>query len=149
MVLDPLSALSVGSNVIQLIDFMTKLVSKSQQLYTSVDGALFENQDLEATTERLVALNKVTDALPRTSHKRRRQFDEAVKASSAEADKLLGVLHKLKVRPIDGRWKSFQQAINSVWNQEKIDELSGRLQRHREEIIMHMLVSIRFVSPLS
>jgi hypothetical protein len=46
--LDPINALSLGANVIQVIDFSIKLVSKGYHIYKSADGSLIENLDTEA-----------------------------------------------------------------------------------------------------
>jgi hypothetical protein len=152
MVLDPLSALSLGSNVIQFVDFTSKLLSKSQRLYKSADGALVENLELEAITENLVHLNKVlTSSLaPRANegqlHKSRARdsFNELIRACSQEAEQLLIVLRDLKVAPTDKRWESFRQALKSVWKKAEIEELLERLHRYREQILMYLLVLIEY-----
>lgn len=42
--LDPISILGLAANVLQLISFTAKLVDKGCQLYTSVDGRLFDHE---------------------------------------------------------------------------------------------------------
>lgn len=62
--MDPLSALSVAGNVIQFIDFSCKLISSGQKLYSSANGTLVENLELEAIAESILQLYvKVKDSL--------------------------------------------------------------------------------------
>lgn len=53
--MEPLTALSVASSVIQFVDFGSKLLANGRQLYRSAEGVLTENVDLE-----LVALDLQT-----------------------------------------------------------------------------------------
>ena len=57
MVLDPLIAVSLAGNIVQFIDFTTKLVSKGHKIYKTTDGILIENAELEAITRKIIALN--------------------------------------------------------------------------------------------
>jgi len=61
------------------------------------------------------------------------------------ADELLRQLDKLKVKS-DAKhrgWRSFRQALKSVWNKEELDELSERLLILRDQLQFHILVSIK------
>jgi hypothetical protein len=40
MVLDPVSALGIAGNILQFINFASKVLSKGTQYYKSTDGAL-------------------------------------------------------------------------------------------------------------
>jgi len=56
--MDPLTALSVASSVIQFVDFGSKLLSRSRQLYKSKEGVLTENFDVETITKDITTLVK-------------------------------------------------------------------------------------------
>lgn len=53
--LDPFTALSVASSVIQIVDFSSKLVSKGEEIRRN--GSLVENDELERVTKDLQELN--------------------------------------------------------------------------------------------
>jgi len=55
--MDPLTALGLASNVIQIVDVSTRIVSKGQSIYKSADGTLAENMDAEAVATDLNLLN--------------------------------------------------------------------------------------------
>jgi hypothetical protein len=57
--MDGLSALSVAASVAQFLEFGCSLVSKSKEIYPSVDGALPRNISTEDATRRLIELSEV------------------------------------------------------------------------------------------
>jgi hypothetical protein len=63
------------------------------------------------------------------------------------SNQLLAKLNKLKVE--DGQkhrgYKSFRQALKSVWAKGSIDEMAARLNAFRREMDAHILVSLRCV----
>lgn len=62
--MDPLTILSVAANVVQFIDFSSKLVSTGHKLYKSASGALVENLELEAIAKSLQQLSgKVSESI--------------------------------------------------------------------------------------
>jgi hypothetical protein len=61
------------------------------------------------------------------------------------SDALFCLLEKLKV-PRDAKyrsWKSFRQALKSVWSKHEIDELSERLFVFRDQLQFRTLVSLK------
>jgi hypothetical protein len=57
MALETLATISFVANIVQFIDFCSKVLSKPQQVYQSADGALSENIDTEHVTNHLVELS--------------------------------------------------------------------------------------------
>lgn len=56
--MDGLSVLSVAASVAQFIEFGSSLVSKSQEIYDSANGALAQNVESAAAAQRLLELTK-------------------------------------------------------------------------------------------
>ncbi len=56
--LDPLTALSVASAVIQLVDFGRKLISQTQETYYTANGATKENATIGEITKDINVLNR-------------------------------------------------------------------------------------------
>ena len=101
--MDPFSALGLASNVIQLVDFGSRLVSKSQELYKSADGISNVNRDLEAVTKDLTSvcssliqpeqyINKEQASVPGTA------LIPLCRSCKELGDELLSVLQTLKVK---------------------------------------------------
>lgn len=51
--MDPVTALSTASCIVQIIDFGVRVVSKGNKIYLSIDGTLAETLDLELITNDL------------------------------------------------------------------------------------------------
>ncbi|CZR54196.1 uncharacterized protein PAC_04079 [Phialocephala subalpina] len=59
--MDPLTALGLASNIIQLISFTSDLIAKGREIYRSADGGLIENLELETIAK---SLPDLTSNLP-------------------------------------------------------------------------------------
>lgn len=142
--MDPLSALSIATSVVQFVDYGTRLLSKARELHISAHGALTENIELEAASERLRTLTMPLQHVAR---------DEALKhictSCMAVSKELIMKLDNLKVPNgyKNKKWKSFRQAFKSVVSKGKIEEIKGRLHSLRMELNTHVLLDLRLVSP--
>ncbi|KAH8784376.1 hypothetical protein BGZ57DRAFT_757700 [Hyaloscypha finlandica] len=151
--MDPLSALSVAAAVVQLVDYGAGIVSKGTQLYKSVDGALGENIELETASIRLQQLSSgmqgsLSQARRDNTQGSPAQVDQHLEAMCNEcvtvSQELVNKLETLKV-PGDHpykKWKSFRQALKSVWSKEKIEAIAERLCSLRAELNTHVVVSL-------
>jgi hypothetical protein len=149
--LDPLTALSLASNIVQFIDFGTKLLAKGYELYESADGASVGNAELEFIARDLQKLNdRLKPPLsPKTNPTSSTPSEAALRKlndkCSGVADELINALTKLKVQGTSNRrWKSFRQALSSLWKKEEVNAITTRLQNFRDELNLHILVSMRY-----
>lgn len=151
-IMDGLSALSVAASVAQFIEFGLDLVSKSKEIYKSANGASIKHEETEAATKRLVQLS---DRLKMSA------IDQSITSGNLLAEdqalrtvcnrcivvsnELLQKLNKLKVHDQGKlrRYKSFRQAIKSVCSKSTVDDMATRLMELRQEIEVHVLVSLR------
>ena len=139
--METLAIIGLTGNAVQLVDFSSKLIAKSTELYRSSEGALAENIDVETATNHLLLLNnKLKDAATATGDNALKRLCESCKST---ADELLAALNKVKVNGKQDRWKSIRKALRSVWSKEKIRELEGRLARFRDELNLHTIVGLR------
>jgi hypothetical protein len=154
--MDPLTALSVTSNIIQFVDFGSKLVSKTRQIYKSKDGTLSDKVLVEDLAVDLTSLSLNL----RKSLRENRPFDTLDHAESSDDEALEGLcircteiateliarLNKLKVEgPARHRnWESFKQALRASWSNEALDLLAAQLSDVRNEIELRVLVSFRY-----
>lgn len=159
MLLDPLTALSLAGNVVQFVDFASKILAKGAEIHRSLDGSLRENVEVESIARDFMKLNyRLIESLPhdddgptacRSSNKELSIDEQALQslaqACSNIANELLEKLEKLKLRGDKKRWKSLYKALKSVWNKSELDDLLERLSRYREELELHLLVNIKSV----
>lgn len=150
--MDGLSALSVAASVTQFIEFGCSLVSKSKEIYRSANGASLQQVEAESAIKRLLELSGRIKASSRleTQIPPIVWEDQALQAICdgciLVSNELLQKLEKLKVQ--DGqkfrRYKSFRQALKSVWSKGAVDDIVIRLDAFRKEMDAHVLVSLRY-----
>ena len=152
--LDPISALGVAGNVLQIIDFGFNLVADGNHIYHSSTGALEENRaadevakDLEDLTKRLA---ESQDDWTKSHGKTPLEPDEIHLRNVCErcteiAIELQRQLQKLSRQ--DGgkrrRLQSYKQALISIWRKDQIDAIATRLARYQQELDTHILIGIR------
>lgn len=150
--MDPLSALSVGAAAVQFADFAARLVTLSSEIYTSTSGDLLEIKERRSITENLQSLTArvKTSATRNLAQHLDAKSENEIKTLCEECDEiaqeLLACLDKL--RRTEGkttRWRSFRQALSTIWSHEDIERLERRLGNYKQQIAMHILFSLRYV----
>jgi len=155
MVLDPLTALSVAGTIVQFVDYGTKVLSRSQQLYHSTKGAGPLDEELDLITTHLTKLTaKLTrplstpsteNELPGEEHALRELCD----ACNTVAQEMVARLEGLKVDGKHRMFKSVWQALKSTWSEKEANALIKRLSMFRESLELHILVELRYAFPSS
>lgn len=135
--LGPLEALSVASAVIQMIDFGCKLLSQTQEIYHSANGATKDNV---TSNEIAKDINILYKGLVKQgqSFKRSSSDDIAlgklVDLCQREAQALLELLEHLEIRNDATQWKSFKIALKTARRKGKVKELETRLLKLQKQI---------------
>jgi hypothetical protein len=151
MVLDPMSALSIAASAVQFVDFARIIVCKSKDLYRSTDEVLKENKQTETVAIRLRELAESIGVPPTEpplnsnsslliSHLQTICID-----CDSISTELLQRLHQLKVpdQLKHRKWRSFRQALKSVWSKWEIDSMAKRLSDLRADLETEVLVLLR------
>ncbi|KAF2118452.1 hypothetical protein BDV96DRAFT_643697 [Lophiotrema nucula] len=161
--MEPLSAFGVAAGVLQFVDFTGRLLTESYEILSSNTGSTSRNEELLKITQDLLALNKrlQTSAKDREAPGRQTtlasrneattddiigaQFHSLVVSCNHVGQDLIAVLDKLRLEPENKRrkWRSFRQALLSVWSQSDIEALQRRIDNFRQQISLSLLVSMR------
>ena len=149
MVLDPFSALSLAGNIIQFIDFASKIVSKSSQIRSN--GAAGESLELEETTSsmlELVSRLKNQAAIPPDSGCMTEDDQMLEKLNNncvVVGQVLLERLQALKL-PVDAKhrkWKSLRQGLKTVWDKKNLEAVAAKLAELRSQLEMGILLTLK------
>jgi hypothetical protein len=142
MVLDPFTAIGLAGNIVQFVDYSSKLISSTYEIYRSSTGSSKNHVYLEAIATRLLELNRTLEQPKLTGTK---SYDKALLELRAEysqdAEDLLRLIEALRAKK-DSKWSSFRKALRSAWEKEKIGRLEGRLVAHRNEIATQLTVML-------
>jgi hypothetical protein len=147
MVLDPISAVSLTSAIVQFVDFSAKLISKSHEIYTSSSGVSQENVNLQAIADRLgtLAIHFNDDLSTGGGIKPASQCLSSLALSCKDvADELLQAIESLKVHSGPNRkWRTFRKALKSMWEKGRIEDLERRLNDLRSQLTIELVAHIR------
>lgn len=147
--MEPLAALSLASNVIQVVDFSIRVVSKSSELYRSGNGQLVQHTDISTTSS---DLNRLTSRLSASIadpsvHTVLNEDEQALyvlcKGCIDVSTELEEGLNKLQVFGTPSKWKSLRKALKTIWTKEHILELRLRLSDYRDQLDSRILLNIK------
>jgi hypothetical protein len=155
--------LGLVANVIQLSDFVRKTLNDAHEVYTSADGTLVRNAELESVAKRLHDLaSELSNQLPRKDRfgawDGQSFYDKRVSDTDAQLFKLVAeaqtvsvqlqnFLRNLKV-PQGGRWRSIRKAAESMYKKGELKDLETRLANVRQEIHTNLMVSMRYATTI-
>lgn len=147
--MEPLTALSLASNVIQIVDFRTRVISKSSELYKSHDGRLVQHTDIATTASDLKQLTTklsegiATPLVPTVLSEDEFALHVLCKGCIDVSLELQSGLNKLQVQGAPSKWKSLRKALKSIWTKEHIAELQTRLAGYRERLDSRVLIDLK------
>lgn len=151
--LDPLSALGLAGNLIQVIQFSYDVVSEGNKIYHNASGVLTQNKSIEEVSSDLAELTETLKAKQdewRTAQGRTALDPEETRLRNL-CDRCVEVAFELqiqlnKLKAKEGRAKrlrSYKQALISVWRKDDVEELEKRLERYQKELDTRVLIGIR------
>lgn len=127
--MDPLSALSLASNIIQVVDFSSRIITQSYEIYKSSDGSMAEHAILDDAAKNP---SELYDSLDSHNGQFYRKPSVADNLLSQLKRKSAGVVNTLrnalkKARKINTRikWRSVDQALAGILDKRGIATLAG------------------------
>jgi hypothetical protein len=152
--MDLLTVISLVGNIVQFVDFGSKLLSNAIELYRSPVGRLAGHHQLELVTTDLHALiSKLRQSFQPGNHcssekieAQRKCFEAICDEAAKVAEELATRLDKLKVK--DGKlrkWHSLQYAVETAWSRNEILELKKQLSGLEDALKTRVLFSITSV----
>lgn len=144
-----MSVLSLAVNVIQIVDFTSKLMTGTYEIYKAADGQLVEHSELGFITHCLTThiqdLNESLQAkkLETCLSQSDRDQERLGLECKDVAVKLLAALNKLKAQGKYKRWRSFRVALMTIWDKGRIEAFERRLNRFRQQLLVDVVAKLR------
>jgi hypothetical protein len=152
--LDPLSALSLAANIAQFTDFGIRLVKEIKRLNSHDTGYSsnlhYQNiaSDLADNISRVQRAMLVPASTPPRSKAEIAKLKRLAQDCTNAATELSNVLKKLERTENAGKFANFRLALNNVWSQGHIEEMTKKLFKVKEEAEFEVLLVVRFVQPM-
>lgn len=151
--MEAVTALSLASAVVQLVDFGGRVFSASAEIRKSATGLTNELEDIEATSTDLQALARTFELGSGTpsansSDAEKSLSDLARTCATLTAD-LLGAVSKIKVAQSGKheRWRTLRQAFRALLKNDEIRALARRLEALKSELVLRLAQLGRYVCP--
>lgn len=146
MVLDPFTTIGLAANIVQFVDYGSKLISSTNEIHKSSTGSSANHVYLEGVATRLLELGRVLEQpnlTPTTGDEN--SLDKLKEECNRDAQALLNLIKALRAKK-DSKWSSFRKALRSTWEKKEIDRIETRLKNHRSEIAAQVVAMLKYVS---
>lgn len=146
--MESLAALGVASNIIQIVDFSSRIISRGHELYTSTDGQATGHVVLGSATSNLHTLLEVLNKSkaqrdPKDLTDADRQLVDLQTRTKSVVDELEGYLQEIQVSTSHRKIASIYQALKSFSTDKDITRMANELSEIRKQVDTVLLVSMR------
>jgi hypothetical protein len=147
--LDPVTALAVVTSVVQFVDFSSKVISKAVELSRSANGTTQDASNYEIVTRDLLRLSEglreraAASSAERPKTEADQALNDVCNGCISLSETMLEGLEGLKVQDGAGKISLFGRAVKSVWSRSELKEMALQLATYREQLELHVLVSLR------
>lgn len=145
---EALIAVGLAANVFQFIDIGSKFVSTVWNIYMSGGQGLADLLNIEKTTEDLENLLRgfcIPEETSASLDNNESGLQQLVRNCERLAHELLDSLRKMQLPQNSRKRDALRAAFKIVWKEEELKSLQLRLDRFRQELVLHLLVLIRYV----
>lgn len=147
--LDPMTAVSLASAIVQFVDFSSKVVRKTREMSNSARATGSQFHSAEIITKDLMRLSQIMkdrlciaseNASPSEEDK---ALEEVCNECILLSEKMLKRLSNFKVQDGDKTWRVALRAVRAVWSAKELDEMSTQLAAFRDQIELRVFVGFR------
>jgi hypothetical protein len=150
MVLDPLSAFSVACNLLQVLDFGLKALTKAIDYRQASDGALPEHRDLGDVLNTLKSLNidlqssMVECGKTNPLSKAQARLEEANNKCLLVSTDFIDLLDRLKVKNQSALLECLRMGFKTLWYKDEMNRIKSTLSQVRDNLNIALLIYIRY-----
>ena len=140
--MDPLTVIGVVASVVQLVDFGSRLISKSAKIYTGATP-LIGAPAIEAAAADVKLLKAKLQDDAKSTHDE--GMERLCQACEDVANRLLSALKKISVDGKQQIWSSMRKALKTIMTKTQIQDLDRVLSSIRQELNLRITVDLRYV----
>ncbi|KAF4999065.1 hypothetical protein FDECE_11624 [Fusarium decemcellulare] len=142
--MEPLAVASLTGNILQFIEFTSRLISSTRQIFSA--GSKTEYLELATIAHELRRLAEaIRPRQPTSTDNAENCQQDTLQQISAQCidiiDQLLAVLDSVKLKDGSSKLKSFYQVLKSEWKASEIVALQKRVERLGQVLKDHLLAA--------
>jgi hypothetical protein len=144
-------AFGIAANIVQFVEFSSKVFSTGYRLGDSGYGGVKTNQSVETIATDLRQVTRaLEDSLQQQDCKQlltQNELDLLNLAGKCKdvTSELFIALGRLKIQGKPGKWNTFRAALKTVLKEEEIKTLEKQIAGFRQQLIIRILMSFRYV----
>ena len=145
---DVVAAFGIAANVIQFLDFGSRLTAAFWSFYKASRAGKEIIPDLNNITKDLQTISSSLASSPNNGSETDKSLNRLATECHGVAKELLALLATLGRTEISnrGRLDAIKTAFKHIWKEDEVVELRTRLEGFRSELSLHLLASLRYVS---
>jgi hypothetical protein len=144
--MEGLTALGLASNIVQFIDFSSKIIKGAKEIYDSGTGTVPATEGLEDVAKEMQSLSLRLDP-PSTGHQN--EDERAFRRLAAECrilcTQLLDLIDSVKPSDPKSKRQSIIAAIRGTWSEKERTELERRLDSCRNQLELQLTFLMKYV----
>ena len=148
--MDPLSAFGLACNVIQVVDFSTKVLVRCHELCKN--GVSSEFREIESMVKNLIDLS--TELKPSSGVLNPKSISQLyhddqdlrklAQQCSETATELIAELQKLSIKSRRRKWDVVRKTVKVFWKKSTIEDTQRRLEQYRRTLDTRVLINLRY-----
>ncbi|KAK4442845.1 hypothetical protein QBC34DRAFT_363014 [Podospora aff. communis PSN243] len=136
--MDPLTGLSVASNIISFVSFAFGLITETRKVFCSASGATADSIVIQTIVDDVENFNASLSA----SRHATPQLRELMSQSSKMAANLQDGLRRLRTKHKRSAWASLKVALEQVWSKDDMNSFLASLGRLQTQVMGHIQFAI-------
>jgi len=144
MALEGLAAFGLAGNIIQFVDYSSKVVSKFKEIHHSISGTTKNAVDLTIIYQDLEKIcSDLSVGIAQASQPPDGLTRLAMKCAQC-TEELLQTLSKVRAKDPRSKWQSARAALKLGWSSSEISRMQETIMEYRCQLIVHMQVLQRY-----
>jgi hypothetical protein len=136
--MDPLTGLSVASNIISFVSFAFGLITETRKVFCSASGATAGSIVIQTIVDDVEKFNASLSA----SRHATPELRALISQSGEMAANLHDGLRRLRTKRRRSAWGSLKAALEQVWSKEDMDSFLADLGRLQTQVMGHIQFAI-------
>lgn len=144
--MEALTALGLASNIVQFIDFSSKIIKGAKEIHDSTTGTSPRTEGLEDVVNEMQSLSLRLDP-PTTGHpdEDERAFRRLAAECRILCTQLLDLIGSVKPNNPKSKCQSIIAAIRGAWNEKERTELERRLDSCRNQLELQLTFLMKYI----
>ncbi|KAI1422042.1 hypothetical protein F5Y12DRAFT_717778 [Xylaria sp. FL1777] len=135
-----LEALGLASNIIQLVDFVSRLIANARTLYKSAHQTSVGSLVLQDVAN---DLTRLSDAVIMPNRPGGEGLKQLAQSAKEVANDLLELLDDMQIKGRKTKWKSFLLAVKELRNQDTVTSITSSITRLQTQMTLHLQFQIK------